>query len=425
MASIIILLVVAGCVAYQYLKGNLTRAVATIIVIIFASMVAFGYFEWLAGFFLSKGSDSRFPALVPWAQPLCFMLLFILVFAVLQTGVMQVMKQPVDFGLLPERIGRVVCGIFMGLFLSGLLLTVAGMAPLPHGYPYERFDQRNPRPDQPNKVLLNVDGLVTGWFSMVSKGSFSAISSPQSFAALHPDYLSQMYLNRLGASETVPLVAPADAINAPNKAGYWYAPENLKDMDDQIISPESGHTLMVVRIGVRKRHVRDAGSFTPSQVRVVCKRTATADDALAGQGVNVYPLGYLAGKNIVQVKRLTEAITVTREDIAEGETGRWIDFVFQVPSGHEPVLAEFKLGSVVRLSSLASADQIPAPAYFQGGSGQDEQNDEDNDNASGQQNRQGAQSNQNSSTRENDGSGLSTVGKTLTGGALEEDMQLQ
>ncbi len=205
MASLAVAIIILGCVAYQYLKGTFVRAFATIIIAICASVAAFGFFEVLANVFISKGDNSRFLSLVPWAQPLCFALLFIIVFGVLQTGMMFLTRQPVDLGFLPERIGRVVCGIFLGLLLSGFLLTAIGMAPLSNKYPYQRFDEKR------HKVLLNADGFATGLFSFISRGS---LSGKRSFSTIHPDYLDQLYLNR-HISGTSILTTKTPAISLP------------------------------------------------------------------------------------------------------------------------------------------------------------------------------------------------------------------
>jgi hypothetical protein len=129
LVSLSVVLIILGCAAYQYFKGTFVRAFATIIIAICASVAAYGFFEVLANVFISRGDNSRLLSLVPWAQTLCFALLFIIVFGTLQTGVMFLTRQPIDLGFLPERIGRVVCGLFLGLILAGLLLTALEMAP--------------------------------------------------------------------------------------------------------------------------------------------------------------------------------------------------------------------------------------------------------------------------------------------------------
>ena len=67
-SSLIVVLIIIGCAVFQYFKGTVVRAFATIIVAIIAGMVAFGFFEALANVFISRGDDSRFISLVPWAH---------------------------------------------------------------------------------------------------------------------------------------------------------------------------------------------------------------------------------------------------------------------------------------------------------------------------------------------------------------------
>lgn len=355
MAGLLVLLIILGCAAYQYFKGTLVKAFATIIITVCASVVAFGYFEALANVFISRGGNSRFPALVPWAQPLCFALLFILTFAILQTLVMQLTRKPVDLGFLPERIGRAVCGIFLGLMLSGLLLTALSMAPLPNNYPYQRFDQGNPDAEKPNRVLLNADGFVTGWFSIISSGSFSG---KKSFASLHPDFLDQVFLNRHSAADDVSIITSSQAIEMPKKA-VWPAPQGLKDSDGQPVSPKRGHNLTIVRVGIKKSAIRDAGKFTLSQLRLICKPKGFANNPLTGkEGTNVYPIGYLKAADQIEV---SSKIQIERDDFERDAREKEIDFVFGVPDGFEPVLVEFKLNNVAQIprSAIVSADQAP------------------------------------------------------------------
>ena len=77
MVSLIVLLIAAGCAVYQYLKGTFLRAFATFIITICATIIAFGFFEVLAGLFI-RGRDSSFKFLpAPWMQTLSFLLLFL------------------------------------------------------------------------------------------------------------------------------------------------------------------------------------------------------------------------------------------------------------------------------------------------------------------------------------------------------------
>ena len=177
MASIAILIIILGCAALLFFKGTVVRAFATILVAICALIAAFSFFEFLAGFIISHADKGKALSIVDLAQPISFALLFIIVFAALQTLAIYFTRDKVDLGLWPERVGRVILGMILGFIVSGVLLTTLAMAPLPPKYPYERFDPENPKPASPQKVLFNADGFVTNLFSTVSGGSLSGKKS--------------------------------------------------------------------------------------------------------------------------------------------------------------------------------------------------------------------------------------------------------
>jgi len=365
MGSLVVVIIILGCGAYQYFKGTIFKAVSAIIITICASAVAFGYFEMAAAFFTREGSASKYPAIVPYAQPLCFALLFTVTFAVLQTGACQLTRLPVDFGLMPERIGRPILGVFLGLILSGLLLTGLAMAPLPNKYPYQRFEGTSPSAQSPNRVLLNADGFVSGWFGLLSKGSFRAIREPRSFATLHPAFIDQLFLNRQNDSPDIPLITSAQSIEVPNKNGAWYAAAaGVKDADGKPIAAQAGHALVVVRMGILKNTINDSGRFTLGQLRLICKQKDASGDPLAGKGRNVYPIGYFSAADRITTKRLTEPITIDRSDYVGQDTRKYVDYVFNVPNDYIPVLLEFKQNCIVDLPRVVSAEQAPPPAPF-------------------------------------------------------------
>ena len=354
MSSLFVVLIILGCVTYQYLKGTIVKSFAVVITSICASVVAFGYFELLANVLISR------EILVLWAQPLSFALLFILAFAVLQTIAAQLTRQSIDFGLLPERIGRVICGIFLGLIVSGLLLTAAAMAPIPAKYPYQRFDATDPDTEKPNKVLFNADSFATGWFSIISRGSFSG---KRSFATLHPAFLDQLFLNRHEIDNGVSIITGSDAIEIPKKA-VWPAPEGLKDSAGESVPPKnkSGDELTIVRVGITAQAIKKDGTFTPSQLRLVCKKKNGDKKPLAGKGENIYPAGYLKTADQLQIKKLTDHIKIKRSDF-DGRV-KEIDFAFYVPDGFVPVLVEFKQNCISQLPPPVPAEQAPPVVPF-------------------------------------------------------------
>jgi hypothetical protein len=411
MVILVIVSIVSGCAAFQYLKGTFVRAFATFIVTIFAGIIAFNFFEVLATVLIG-GRDSSLKFIPPpWMQPLVFLLLFLLSFALLQTLAQYLTRQEVNLGLWPERIGRLVCGILTGLVLSSFLITAAAMAPLPNNYPYQRFDSRHPDAWRPNKIIFNTDALASGLFSTISNGS---LSGKRSFATLHPAFLDQLFLNRHSIANDVLPITREQAITVPRKNAAWHAPQDIKDSLGNPISPQTGYSLMLVRVGLRKSAVAEAGKFTPSQLRLICKQQTGVTNPFAGKGQNIYPIGYMIAEDMLQVIGLSDLITVTRDDFKGNEREILIDFVFYVPTGSVPVILQFKQNSIVQVPRFVTTEQTPTPIPFIPSSTNQQDTTKPGD-SSGQQTNRPKQ--QNNTT---EGGGLSPIGRTLVGPQLDD-----
>ncbi len=408
MASLVMLAIIIGCAAFLYLKGTLVQGIAMVFNAMFAGFVAFAFFETLAAM-LTKYS----PALAAWAQTICFLLLFVLTFAILQTVALQIGKEKVDLGMWPERVGRVVCGVILGYVITGQLLVALAAAPLPSNYPYARFPERNPDPAKARASLLSPDGFVTALFTTISKGSFAPMGTPKSFGVLHADYLNQVYLNRTKGSQDVSIMTSSPALSVPSKGGVWEAPNTLRDAEGAAIPARGGEDLMLVRVGIKKSALKDAAKFTLSQLRLVCTAKSGTAAPLAGQGHAVYPIGYIGAGGRLEQKGLTEIITIQTSDVPDNV--KYIDFAFYVPTQLKPTLIEFKRNNVEQVSAVASEEDVPEAIEFVSSppaSG-------NNSNSEGERRR----NRPNRSSRDDapQGNGLSPAGELLTGGALQEN----
>lgn len=357
MIGLAMLAIMAGCAVFLYLKGTLAQGIVMVFNAIIAGFVAFGFYEVLSEFLIKYS-----PNMAVWANLICFVLLFVLAFAVLQTVAMQLNKATVDFGKLPEQIGRLVVGVVLGYLVTGHLLVAAAMAPLPSRYPYPRFDERNPDPSNPSKPLLSPDGFVTGLFGTVSKGSFRPFGAAQSFAVLHAGYVDHLYLNRHRVAQDVPTLTSVTAIEVPRKDGVWYAPDGLRDAEGKALTTPPGENLMLVRVGIKRGALKDAAKFTLSQVRLVCGPKTGTEDPLAGIGRPLYPIGYVGSGGRLERKSLAEVITI---DASKGEGNAVaMDLAFHVPTNLVPVLLAFKRNNVVQVSTPASTEDAPQPIPF-------------------------------------------------------------
>ena len=355
MVSLAMLAIMAGCAAYLFLKGTLAQGVAMIFNAIIAGFIAFGFYEMLSEVLIKYS-----PGIAVWANLICFVLLFILAFAILQTVAMQLNKEKVDFGTLAEQIGRPVAGIVLGYIITGRLLIAVAMAPLPSQWPYPRFDERNPNPASPSKALLSPDGFVAGLFGTVSKGSLSPLGQAKSFAVLHAGYVDQLYLNRQKVTQKVTIVTSAPAIAVPRKDGVWFARDGLRDSEGKALSAPGGESLMLARIAIRRGSLKDAAKFTLSQLRLIC-RPKTGEGPLSGVGRAVYPIGYIGSGGRLERKSLAEIITI---DSAKVEGDVSMDVAFFVPTNLTPALVAFKRNNVVPVSSPASPEDAPQPLPF-------------------------------------------------------------
>jgi len=349
MVAVLALLIAAAVAALLFFKGNFLRAFAVFVTALCAEVVAFAYFEPLASLLISRNKFTDF------AQPACFLALFVISFAVMMLLALRLSRQSLDLGLWPERIGRALFGLLGGLIITGVILVALALAPLSNKIPYQRFDSNNPLAEKPQKALLNPDGFATGFFSLLSRAS---LSGKRSFAVLHPDFLNQLHLNRLPAAQKVPTIIRGKALEIPKKA-VWPV-DKLSDTDGKTVSAKSGHRLFVVRVGVRKNRLKDAGTFAISQIRLCAGKNSRK--ALAGSGKNIYPLGYIKAAGTMQKVKLTDKIRIDNRDF-KGQV-KYIDFVFEIPEGYSPAVAQLKQNNVEQLPPAVTAKQAPPPMPF-------------------------------------------------------------
>jgi hypothetical protein len=347
-----IILIFILCVSHLYLKSSTPRSFAAVIAAVIAVIAALGYYEIASDILISKGYGGQ------WVQPAIFAIIFFAVLAVTKSLADFLLPRNVEFGQLPARLTAVVCGIIVGLIISGALFITLAMSPLSAKWPYTRFDQGNINPASPNSSLLNSDGIVAALFSWISKGS---MSSDKSFAVYHANFIDHLHLNRHKAKEDgVYMITASDSIVLPEKNAV-----RTFDIDQR--------TFTVVRMGIKGGEIDSGGamdkdgriSFTPSQVRILCKQKGQAAD-MTGSARPVYPEAQLFENELIPV-RLDETIDVARgefESVSSYGRVAWIDIAFRVPADMMPVLLEFKQNAVAPLPKpvvgTAEIDSLPS-----------------------------------------------------------------
>jgi hypothetical protein len=341
-AGIAIIAITLLTVAYFYLKSPIMMSFATMITVFLAAFLAFNYYESLANFFISSGRAGQ------WAQGLCLLLIFAATIGLIRFGLDYIVGANIDFGTVSTKITALITGGVSGLIISGIFVISLSLMPLNAKIPYSRFAGDSLDPRSPKKATLNADGLTASIIQLISKGS---LSSSKNFGMIHPDFITEIHLNRVKPAESTSSrskpqktlnVAARDAVTIP-KNGV-----RIKDFGE--------HSRTVVRIGIEGKEVKDGGAmdstgkikFALSQVRLVCKNKNSSTGNAIGNGMIVYPDKYkLGGKAMAKEPELSEVITFERADL-KNRIG-WIDIAFNVPSDLEATFLQFKSNTLVEL----------------------------------------------------------------------------
>jgi hypothetical protein len=154
------------------------------------------------------------------------------------------------------------------------------------------------------------------------------------------------------------------ALSVSTKASVWEAPTELRDTEGQAVPARGGENLMLVRVGIKKSALSDAGNFTLSQLRLVCVPKGNSGNPLSGQGQAVFPIGYIGAGGRLERKSLDTVISIKSSDVPEKT--KEIDFAFHVPNQLVPALIGFKKNNLEKVSKVVSREDVPQPVPFGG-----------------------------------------------------------
>ncbi|MCK5565072.1 MAG: CvpA family protein [Planctomycetes bacterium] len=342
---ITVIVIMVASATFFYLKSSLLTSIAMLFAAIIAVLVSFNFYELLAYQLVSRGHGGQ------WAHPGCLVLLFIVTFVLIRVGSDQLVGANIDLGYMPKAIVSTTCGLAVGFILAGVVVVALAMAPLSPSVPYERFTVSGKlsaaRVSSSKSVI--VDSFVSGLFKLASKGSFS---SKKSFDVYHPDFLDQLHLNRKGLGDDkktgVPMIADEEAIIVPSRNAV-----------------RTNENFTIVRAGIKGGSIEKGGSslggssvsFTPGQLRLLCKKGA---NDTKGSAKAFYPVKYQlldgpmgesdeedAGLN------LNEVVNIDSKSLTKRTGGRaaWMDIYYEVKgSGYQAIFLQFRNNAIAKLS---------------------------------------------------------------------------
>jgi hypothetical protein len=350
----LIVLVLVGAIAYfHYVQGFFSAVISAMLAILSAVLAVSFHEVVIRALLAGKAADQ--------AHAMVLVALFVLIYGVLRVIFDKAIPGNIRLPVLADKIGAAAAGLVAGMFCVGIFAIAAQALPFgPSVAGYSRYtlvDQQEVRvptgrqqvdsyvhhalknaPIDPNDrsgLILPVDNLVIGMTRKLSDGG--SLAGPQSFSAVHPDYLDELFFQRLGIQTGAKHVA----YNLPNdkqvnlKGLYTldslpqadgegaYVPNRWSQGLSPTVTSKDGKLILIVRVAL-SRNASDSDNnvrISPGAVRLVANAT------------NYLPIGTLDDGPILRAHRPDDFLIVKADGV--------VDFVFHVPRDQaDGVLAE-------------------------------------------------------------------------------------
>jgi len=337
-STIIVLGIILATVFYFYSKYDLMRSLTTTLAALFGVILAFGYYEQLAGLLPIE------QWYIEWIQSAAFLFIFIMTLIIICVVVDFLVKTKIDVEKTPKTIATLVCSTLTGVMMSGVILVFLGLAPLP-AFLYTRYPADKPiQINNPSTPIINADGFITSLYAWISRGS---LSSNTSFSVIHADYLTGLHLNRHRIANDILAVCSPKAITLPG--GKTKPVRVWKDIPDK-------PPLTVIRVGIEATKFSQGGtlgkklelSFIPGHFRLITKPPGKTGN-YSGTASAIYPIGHFsqdAPGTLIPLE-LNHPFTFDPDDLPKMML--WLDLAFEVPSGQQPILLQFKQNAMIEL----------------------------------------------------------------------------
>lgn len=398
----LIIIIIIGVVAYfHYLQGFFSSGLSAVMSII-AAMVALGYHEMMADM-VNGGKFSDY------AIAVCLVSIYAIVYIVLRTLFDAAVPGNLRFPLLVDRIGAAAMGVVAGVFAAGVLaIAVQSLGFGASVAMYARFpiqpgrslvikgpDMRNPEEAVFDKVdsekfvrnesgdasglWVPADQLVLNVAHMVSSPGAS-LDAGKPLAAVHPDYLQELFGQRAGLQSGSKHTALANTVQAEGiytvarlqqddperwqREGFDIGVrgpkgnEGLAPLPPEYV-PGPGKMLLVIRAKVGAINTDDKSNlvaFAAGGVRLV-----------AG-GKNYFPIGTIEGGRVLYRCAIDDPLFSLGDkaidlmfDVPESELLASVADKTTAPKIAEGVFFEFKRFARVQLADKEIRKGIEPP----------------------------------------------------------------
>ena len=384
--TLIILLLVGAIAFFHYTQGFFSATISAMLAII-SAVLAFSLHEKVVDTLLGgRFSDA--------AHAIALAALFATIYSVLRVAFDKMVPGNVRFPVIVDKVGGGVMGLVAGVFAGGIVAIVAQYLPLrPSVAGYARYavdnrsviippeasgsrsvdsetwdELKTTKPgqiepgDKQTMMLLPMDDIVVNTVSHLSDGGSLAWDKPLKEA--HPDFLQELFAQRLGIQNRATRVALKDAmqsvelyrLDSVERRDHEYKELRQRPFEETPLKPTNAQVLVVARVLFNKSAVDKDGfvRFSPGAVRLVARRGGGA----GAEWVNYYPVGTVDNAKTLYTSAPDDYLFA---DAKSADAGA--DFAFLVDKsgfaegGNSPNAAlEVAQGSFLEFKRLARED---------------------------------------------------------------------
>lgn len=344
--SLGIFLLVVVIAYFHYLQGMFSATLSAIFAIL-AAVLAVSYQEPLERL-LSRGG------MADYAMAITLVALFAGIYLILRVTFDSLVPGNLRLPLWVDRIGAAAMGVVAGLFATGIIALAAQSLPFgPSIAYYSQYELNADRPvrvppggnqvqfrdltlseelkndtfteDSRHGLFPPSDALLVGLVNHLSNGG--SLAGGQKFAAVHPDYLQELFGSRLGIQVGAKRTIINDNPSQPQVrvVGVYLMEGPVKQIDAEIdeirkrdlpdpLTVPADEALLVVR-AVFSHNASDADNLirlSPAAVRLVVNQT------------DYHPIGTLERSTVLIANREDDSLFL------EGGKDGGADFVFRL-----------------------------------------------------------------------------------------------
>lgn len=354
MLAILFMIAIVGVITYflVFTQGLFSSLIVCVLSLI-SAIIAFNYYEALAGKLKTIGLTPYGP------EAISLMALFLLSLLVMRIAFDRLIRGNMKFPLLVDRIVSALFGLISGMVIAGIIAIGFQLLPTPTKLlGFDRFPKIADRNlDERNHLFPRVDGFVS---TVVGQASMYGFAGNETYTQYHPDFLAELYFNRLTLDPFSSRTAAADCLKV-DTAWLMNRDTILDCRKNELIMPDSGELFIAVRLHISAKD--DTGTadadgnirFTLGNIRLV----GFDQENKRAEGLSRYPLGILKPGFLV-----VDGMGYDRGREFQKGQSRAIDLLFTWPEQYKkikPQWIEFKGSARAAMPSASRLEHKKAP----------------------------------------------------------------